>query len=755
MVEKREAIVSWVNSLVQTKISSITELSDGNAISHILTGMDNKWFKQSQLQNSHSESTVGWVFKFNNLKKLYKLILSYYEEELNLPTSNLIAPNLNAIAKENDEQEIIKFVDIILALVVQCKNNQPFITKIQELESAYQQVLMVAIEQTIQRLNSTSSPVDGKRLSNPDINGKSPQILELEKQNKILKEQIENFKSNTYELSNENKDLKFKLSELENTVNSKSETGQIDFLLKNEISNLKSDLQKSQDKLLESQLLAEKQSSTIVELTKKSEEDHLKALEAVKLKDQLDEFRHLADKLQKSEALIEKYKKKIEDNFDLKKKFKILEDENSMLNSRQFEMENEFKKLNSYKPLMETYKDQIKTLEEKTNVLQVQVSKSDFEIRENKIKVERLEQEKRAAIELSSTLEDRLREIELGGDIGQPNMSLDGELAGDFTSSDSLRQKIVQLERQLEKFKGSNPEDNLEQRIILLENLLEDSNRMKSKFEDDYLSLYQKNLQLENEIKQNASGPQSLQLKLVEKEQIINDLYRKLDKGQEVKENSLETMKLRQQVEELLQKERISEAKLNKLAGEKEQLVENAIELKERVSVEEKKNSDLRAMLAAVESEEAVDGEKRNSKLVEATQKLVQLKQQNEGLHNALKQAKDRILSFEKSIKELKSQPNKENFNEAKISYEALLKEKDLEIQKLILEVKDVRNSCSKESRLISSAFHQLGMKIQQKEIYGISLNGSGTLSGEGSSKNASSWLKSQRKELDNHLKRK
>ena len=39
-----------------------------------------------------------------------------------------------------------------------------------------------------------------------------------------------------------------------------------------------------------------------------------KSEDLTRLKDELEEYRHLADKLQKSEALIEKYKKKLEDS---------------------------------------------------------------------------------------------------------------------------------------------------------------------------------------------------------------------------------------------------------------------------------------------------------------------------------------------------------------------------------------------------------------------------------------------------------
>lgn len=42
-------------------------------------------------------------------------------------------------------------------------------------------------------------------------------------------------------------------------------------------------------------------------------------------------------------------------------------------------------------------------------------------------------------------------------------------------------------------------------RVDLLETMLEDSNQLKSKFEDDYLNLYQRNLKLESEMKQLKS----------------------------------------------------------------------------------------------------------------------------------------------------------------------------------------------------------------------------------------------------------
>jgi protein HOOK3 len=55
----------------------------------------------------------------------------------------------------------------------------------------------------------------------------------------------------------------------------------------------------------------------VEDLTKKAEQ-------SARLKDQLDEYKHAAEKLQKTENVIEKYKKKLEESADLRRQIKVL-----------------------------------------------------------------------------------------------------------------------------------------------------------------------------------------------------------------------------------------------------------------------------------------------------------------------------------------------------------------------------------------------------------------------------------------------
>jgi hypothetical protein len=61
----------------------------------------------------------------------------------------------------------------------------------------------------------------------------------------------------------------------------------------------------------------------IFHFCRKIDELQVQADEAVRLKDQVDEYRHAAEKLSKTENVMEKYKKKLEEGAELRKKVKV------------------------------------------------------------------------------------------------------------------------------------------------------------------------------------------------------------------------------------------------------------------------------------------------------------------------------------------------------------------------------------------------------------------------------------------------
>lgn len=150
------------------------------------------------------------------------------------------------------------------------------------------------------------------------------------------------------------------------------------------------------------------------ELSKRYENALKNSQESSKIKDQLEEFKHLSDRLSQSEALNEKLKKKLEDYHDLKKKLKLIEEENTNLKARQEDLLTDLKRSAGYKQTIDSYKQQIQSLQETNFVLQQSKTSDEGIILELNTKLEKLSVEKKGALELIGNLEDRLRDIENG-----------------------------------------------------------------------------------------------------------------------------------------------------------------------------------------------------------------------------------------------------------------------------------------------------------------------------------------------------
>jgi protein HOOK3 len=124
---------------------------------------DAKWFRVSK----PTESGDNWVLRVNNLKKIHKMLTRYYDEVLNLSTANLTSPNLNAIAKENNIDELINLCKLIVTAAVQCERRQTYIVEIQRLEPEVQQVLMLSIEEVMAVVVSNVMDAESEMLFSP------------------------------------------------------------------------------------------------------------------------------------------------------------------------------------------------------------------------------------------------------------------------------------------------------------------------------------------------------------------------------------------------------------------------------------------------------------------------------------------------------------------------------------------------------------------------------------------------------------
>ncbi|KAJ1812271.1 hypothetical protein LPJ75_003731, partial [Coemansia sp. RSA 2598] len=420
----------------------------------------------------------NWILKMNNLKKLYKLVTKYYEDVLGYPASNLAEPNLAAIAKNEDPEELLKLCHLVLTLAVQCERNQVYIGKIMSLDEDDQRSLMVSIESVLAQLGSAEpdTEADSQDVDMMDVHrgndDEDPvsrlqaELLrsyaekdELERSAHDLGIEHKAVQSKYEELLVLNEELKMRMEDLEKSMARADKTGRADFLLRTEIENLKHDLEKADMRCQDAERINKEQNAAISELNKRLSESSEAKEEVIRLRDQLQEYKHAAERLAKSEHVIEKYKKKLEESTDLRRQVRTLEEQLAHAQDRSRQIEEEYRKMAQLRPTMDNYRGEYAQLESQHNQTVIELSQAVERLRNLESEKERLHQDKQRDQELIASLEESLREMELTGAAapGSASATLESGLASAMAADErsSLLLKVARLERELEEAKRS------------------------------------------------------------------------------------------------------------------------------------------------------------------------------------------------------------------------------------------------------------------------------------------------------------
>ncbi|KAJ2623718.1 hypothetical protein GGI26_002165 [Coemansia sp. RSA 1358] len=543
---------------------------------------DRQWFK------SIRSADIGdnWVLKLNNLKKLYKLVTRYYEEVLGYPASNLTEPNISAIAKDGNVDELLKLCQLILTLAVQCERNQVYIGKIMSLGEEDQRSLMVSIESVLAQLGSAEPDTepDGHdvdmmdaSLANDDVDPVArlqAELMksyaekdELEKSARELSVEHKDIQTKYEDLLVLNEELKTRMEELERSMARADKTGKVDFLLRAEIENLRHDLEKADSRYQEVDRLNKEQTATITDLSRRLTESEEAKDEVVKLRDQLQEYKHAAERLAKSEHVIEKYKKKLEESTDLRRQVRALEEQLAQAQDRSRQIEEEYKRVSQLRPTMDNYRDEYLQLESRHNLTVVELSQAMERLRKLEDEKERMRHEKQRDQDLIMSLEETLRELELNRDPGAGHGSvatLDAGLESAMSSEDrvTLLTKVARLERELEEAKkqvsGTNPAE-------FLEEVADAANREKEQAINELNQEKEQRKRLEDELAAQAEKLHSTEIVAEESSRVKDDLKQVTSK---LVATSMEMSQVRSELAQT--KEELERAKASSLANEQE-----------------------------------------------------------------------------------------------------------------------------------------------------------------------------------------
>ena len=214
-----------------------------------------------------------------------------------------------------------------------------------------------------------------------------------------------------------------------------------------------------------------------------------------------------------------------------------LEKQNADLVDNNASIEEEYRKVAAFKPLMESYKTQIAELESKVSARTKESETLRFELEQTRVKLKIATEERVKDSETLELYQERVRELELQShqrpavtspktpiatvvhenglvtegesmailededDEGGLGGELDTVLSG--TTMTDLKLQVRRLKRELEAVQKNEVDSS---RVLVLENLLEDANRMKARYEADYIAEHREKLVLQSAMEEIRSG---------------------------------------------------------------------------------------------------------------------------------------------------------------------------------------------------------------------------------------------------------
>ncbi|KAI9637475.1 protein-nucleus import-related protein [Dioszegia hungarica] len=587
--QEQAALVAWINSFRPSRrITSFDHLADGRAFMELLSSVDPTHFKNPPARGPGAgpSSPDNWVLKTNALKRIHRLLLSFPLPPPHHPlsASTLLEPPFSAIVKSPSSPEgtagLLQLARMVLCVAVWAPGNERVIAKIQGLGEGHMAELMKAIEEVMGsmppeesgegeegepegeaggimgRLSRKDSPVKKGTMRPASPPGAlraerdrlSHENEELRLKCETMADQVDEMTATLEEAKSERDDALARLASSRETGAASLRTSQG---AGSDAASLRAEL-KAEETVAKLQDDLSGKTSELEDLRTAMEHLEEEAAEAAKMKDQLDEFRGMQAKLQKSENVIEKYKKKLDDAASVRRELKNLEEENAQLLSINNGLESELRRAGQSKIGTEGSRAQIAALEKQTAEQTVELAGLTAQLEAVRIQLAETELAHELDKEDLELYRQKAREMELGSSGGVHSEgktlagdqaegvkgSLDAELDALTSPAETrtdLKLKIRRLERELASH-TSDPNGGSSSQTSVLESLLADAQKSRDRYQADYLSASRDNLQLEARLDAITKGREgsaamaaALQMQLEEVERATKGLEEEIE----------------------------------------------------------------------------------------------------------------------------------------------------------------------------------------------------------------------------------
>ncbi|XP_008290496.1 protein Hook homolog 2 isoform X2 [Stegastes partitus] len=491
-----DSLLTWLQTFQVPSCSSKYDLTSGVAIAHVLHRIDPSWFNETWLGRIKEESGANWRLKVSNLKKILKSMLEYYHDVLGHPVSDEHLPDVNLIGEMGDVTELGKLVQLVLGCAVSCEKKQEQIQQIMTLEESVQHVVMTAIQELLSK-EPSSEPGSPETYGDFDYQSRKYYFLseeadekeDLSQRCRDLEHQLSAVLEEKSSLQAETRSLKEKLSRSDSLdASTTAITGKKLLLLQSQMEQLQEENYRLENSRDDMRVRGEILEREVTDLQQRNEELTSLAQEAQSLKDEMDILRHSSDRVNQLEALVETYKRKLEDLGDLRRQVRLLEERNTVYMQRTCELEEELRRANAARSQLDTYKRQAHELHTKHSAEAMKAEKWQFEYKNLNDKFDALLKEKERLISERDTLRETNDELRCA-QVQQRCLSGAGSLCDNDVAVGSLASEIMpELKETVVRLQSENKmlcvqEETCRQKVVEVQAELEEAQRSKNTLE--------------------------------------------------------------------------------------------------------------------------------------------------------------------------------------------------------------------------------------------------------------------------------
>ncbi|XP_048346339.1 protein Hook homolog 2 isoform X2 [Sphaerodactylus townsendi] len=508
------ALITWLQIFnVPSPCATEQDLVSGVTIAQVLHKIDPSWFNEAWLLRIKDDAGDNRRLKMSNLKKVLQSVVEYSQDVLGHQVPEHLLPDVALVAELSHTAELAKLLQLVLGCAISCERKQDHIQQIMTLEESVQHVVMTAIQELLTK--DSSDTLSSETYGNFDSQSRKYYFLsdDLEETDDVrqrcheLEQQISLLVEEKSSLVLENKTLQDQKNSLESDVAGLS--GKKLLLLQTQIEQLQEENFRLESGRDDFRTRCEDLEREMQELQHRNEELTSLAEEAQVLKDEMDVLRHSSDKVARLEAMVDSYKKKLEDLGDLRRQVRLLEERNTVYMQRTCELEEELRRANAVRTQLESHKRQVQELHSKHAEEALKAEKWQFEFKNLKEKFEALVKEKQRLIEERDALREANEELRCA-QVQQKSLNQADTMLEELASPvDNLAAEIMptELKETIVRLQHENKmlcaqELSYQTQQVELQASLEESNRTKNQLEAQQRLSQQQVLELKTQVEE-------------------------------------------------------------------------------------------------------------------------------------------------------------------------------------------------------------------------------------------------------------